>query len=107
MWRVAAVLLILLGLGWLASRIPAAPRTPPPTTVWRRTCDGWQRADWLNGEVSRRPPAFHPALLALVLVLFAVAALLGLAPEDRPAERRRKSGNKSLALGDGAGSQRT
>ena len=80
MQRIVGVLLILWGLGWLASQIPATPdHPPPPASSWRRTCDGWERADWLSGDMSPRQPALHPVVVGLVLLLFALAGLIGLA----------------------------
>jgi hypothetical protein len=81
MQRTAGMLLILVGLGWLASEIPATPNAEQPrTTSWRRTNDGWERAAWLYGEVSRRPPDLHPLVVGAAQLLFALAALVGLSP---------------------------
>jgi hypothetical protein len=83
MQRIVAVLLVLWGLGWLASQIPAPPDPqPPPASSWRRTSDGWERAEWLSGNPLRRQPALHPAVVGLVLLLFASAALIGLSPDE-------------------------
>ena len=82
MRRIVGVLLILWGLGWLASQIPATPDRQPPPSSWRRTCDGWERADWLSGDLSPRSPALHPVVVGLVLLLFASAGLVGFAPDE-------------------------
>jgi hypothetical protein len=83
MQRIVAVLLVLWGVGWVASQIPAAPEVQQPRTVaWRRTCDGWERAEQLFGDLSRPQPVLHPAVAGLVLLLFALAALSGLAPDE-------------------------
>jgi len=83
MQQIVGVILILFGLGWLASQIPAAPvkQPSPHETTWRRTCEGWERADWLRGDLSREQPALHPAILGLALIFFALAALLGLSSD--------------------------
>lgn len=84
MQRIVGVVLILVGLGWLASEMPTAPakQSPPEPIAWRRTCEGWQRADWLRTDLSREPPVLHPAVLGLTLLSFALAALMGLSPEE-------------------------
>lgn len=83
MQRVIGVVLMLVGLGWLASEIPTAPakQAAPEPIAWRRTCEGWQRADWLRTDLSREPPVLHPAVLGLTLLSFALAALMGLSSE--------------------------
>jgi hypothetical protein len=90
MQQIVGAILILFGLGWLASQLPTTPVEPPLSheTTWRRTCDGWERADWLRGDLLREQPALHPAILGLALMLFALAALVGL-PSD--AERKEQS----------------
>jgi hypothetical protein len=92
MQRVLGAILILLGLCWLASQFPVTPEAPQPhPTQWRRTCDGWQRANWLSADVSRRPPALHPALVGLALLLFTLAALTGLSTDAGQEGRDRVS----------------
>jgi hypothetical protein len=88
MQQIIGVVLLLLGLGWLASQMPAAPAQPtsPHDTTWRRTCDGWERADWLRGDLSREQPALHPAILGLALMFFTLAALIGLSAEAEQKE---------------------
>jgi hypothetical protein len=84
MQRIVGALLVLWGLGWLASEIPVAPdHEQPPMSSWRRTGDGWERAEWLYGNVSRQPPALHPAVVGLALLLFVLAASLGLSPNEQ------------------------
>jgi hypothetical protein len=105
MQRVVGMLLVLFGLCWLVSQLPATPQArPSPASSWRRTCDGWQRADWLDGDAMRRPPVLHPAALGLILLLFAVAGLLAFSsdapktpanqssPVNRHAEKRGRLG---------------
>ena len=87
MQRIVAVFLLLLRLGWLASQLPATPEMRQPRTLsWRRTSDGWEHADWLNGGMSRQRPALHPVMVALLLLLFALFALVGFSPETRQDE---------------------
>jgi hypothetical protein len=96
MQRIVGALLVLWGLGWLASEIPIAPdHEQPRTTSWRRTSDGWERAEWLYGNGSRQPPALHPAIVGLALLLFALAALLGLAPDEQLASGEYTGGKDS------------
>ena len=101
MQRIVGVLLVLLAVGWLASQMPAPPDTKQPRTVsWRRTSDGWERAHWLYGDRSHRPPVLHPALVGMVLLLFASSALIGLGPDAGRKGRRRAalSAAKPVAL---------
>lgn len=83
MQQIVGLVLILFGLGWLACEMPTAPakQLSPVEVTWRRTCEGWERANWLRDDLSREPPALHPAILALVLLLFALAALMGLSSD--------------------------
>jgi hypothetical protein len=95
-WLVG-VLLILLGPACPAAGLPAATEARPPlATSWRRTCDGWERADWFVVDAMRQPPALHPAVVSLLLFLFALAALLGLSP-DAPVTRGADSSSEHLA----------
>lgn len=91
MQQIVGVILILFGLGWLASEMPIAPAEQPPTheTTWRRTCEGWERADWLRSDLSREQPALHPAILGLGLMFFTLASLIGLS-SDVEQERPRR-----------------
>lgn len=91
MQQIVGMVLILLGLGWLASEMPIAPAEQPlpRETIWRRTCEGWERADWLRGDLSREQPALHPAILGLGLMFFALAALVGLSSDAEWESQRR------------------
>jgi len=59
------------------SRQVSADSTWPP---WRRTADGWQRADWLepspsDGAQTRvRQPSLHPLAIALAEIAAVLAA---------------------------------
>ena len=83
MQRIIGLILILWGLGWFISEIPSMPESPPPaeSIAWRRTCNGWQRARWLAGELPPARPALHPALFGAGMLMFSLAGLLGLTPE--------------------------
>jgi hypothetical protein len=95
MQRIVGMLVVLWGLGWLVSQIPAASESQQERAIpWRRTCDGWEPAERLRSDVLRPQPAFHPAVAGLVLMLFALAALIGLSPEDAVAEKNADSGTQ-------------
>ena len=88
MQRIAGVLLILWGLGWLASEMPSMhDRAPPSAAAWRRTSVGWERVDRLEGIEPPRPPVVHPAVFALGMLLFALSGLIGLTPDQHVAHR--------------------
>lgn len=83
-----AILLVLGTVGWLASQIPAMPDDrQPPTPIWRRTSDGWERAERIWASMTVSPPVLHPAIVGLAQLCFALAALIGLGREDRKALR--------------------
>lgn len=84
MQRIVGMILILWGLGWLVSEMPATPEDPTvvEASAWRRTCEGWERARWFAGDLSRPRPALHPAVFGVGLLMFSLAGLIGLAPED-------------------------
>lgn len=75
---IAGLLLILLGLGWLACELPLGDdaREPGPKTAWRRTVDGWEQTTWWATEQPLRRPAIHPTIVALLQMFLALAALL-------------------------------
>ncbi len=86
MQRIIGIVLVLSALGWLAGQLPGASPSAPTSasaSVWRRTCDGWERSDWLANDLLRQPPAVHPAVFGLGLAFFAVAGLIGLTPEPK------------------------
>ncbi len=78
------ILLILVGLGWLAAEVPLpGPRTlsaPGPNdsllSDWRRTDAGWERSAVWATEPKGCRPAVHPVVLGLLQLLLASAALI-------------------------------
>ena len=72
------LLLILAGLGYLASELSLGNDSPQPepTTQWRRTVDGWEKPDWLTSDPPIRRPALHPTVVGLLQIFLALGALL-------------------------------
>lgn len=68
-WLVAA----LIALGWIASNVDADRLSPGPPLApiapWRRTCDGWQRADWLAMPPPEQRLFLHPGWVAIAQIL--------------------------------------
>jgi hypothetical protein len=97
MHRILAVLLVALTLSWPAGPASAGPdRTSPPAAPWRHTSDGWERAEWLVGHTDVGQPVLHPAVVGTLLLLLALAALIGLSPE----EGTRNETPKTIDRGD-------
>ncbi len=85
--RAAILLLLVAGVVWRAATLethrhkrPAVPLISP----WRRTLDGWERADiWFrspstpNGEICLGEGLPHPATVALAELIAASLFLLG------------------------------
>jgi len=75
------LLLVLLGIGWLAGEVElaaAAPSAGRVDTDWRRTRNGWERqSSWIEDTPPRRP-ALHPAMVGTFQLLASVAALIAL-----------------------------
>jgi hypothetical protein len=91
---ILAVTLLFAGAGWAASVTlqPAATTSVAASDDgWRRTADGWERAEQFLPTQTAAPcdyPArrFHPALLASLQILLGAGALL-LANRNSAAER--------------------
>lgn len=102
---IGPLVLILFGLGWLASEVPL-PRTQPRaavTTGWRRTRDGWEHSSCWTRDGKTRQPALHPNVVGLLEMFLAVAGLLALSKDDpsarRPAHRKRSAGRRRSSTG--------
>jgi hypothetical protein len=92
------LLLFLGGLIWCAARIDVSESSFAPQRIvespWRRTTDGWQRADrWPGATTSTesmglllsdftlgRASLPHPAIVALLLLLPSLLFLLAFSP---------------------------
>ena len=77
---ILAVTSLFAGAGWAAAGLPALP-AETTDDGWRRTADGWERADQFLRSQAAAPcdyPArrFHPALLASLQILLGAGALL-------------------------------
>lgn len=75
---VAAVLLVLLGLGFVAAVLPRSGpegRAPDP---WRRTAAGWERWSQWPTAPPPAPPPLHPAVVAALQLGISLLALAGL-----------------------------
>jgi hypothetical protein len=84
MARVIGAFLLLMGLVWLAGELPIKTNSEkPPTVSWRRTCEGWERTDRLDGNVvPEQLSVLHPAVVGTVLLFLALTAAVALSPDD-------------------------
>ncbi len=66
---------MLLLAGWVAAELPPVVPTAQlsPPDLWRRTRDGWERAEWLIPKAKPTPYWLHPALLATFEVAVSIA----------------------------------
>ncbi|MBN2474215.1 MAG: hypothetical protein JXB62_06390 [Pirellulales bacterium] len=104
MRRIGWLLLLLLGLGYLASEIPsvATPSGHADQLDWRRTRDGWQRRVWAERPVAEDQPILHPAVVGLLELFLALAALIAFATDHSGREpngatsARRQAKRKSI-----------
>ena len=69
-WILAVILLV----GWIATDLPPliSPAESTNLDLWRRTRDGWERADWLVPEPTPPPLWLHPAALAGLQIVVSV-----------------------------------
>ena len=99
---VAFAWFLAVGLGSHAGEATAQPTPPQATVQWRRTVNGWERADlWQVGSLSPRasqvgestatapspPPEVHPIFVAAFLL--AAAALMAVGTNDSAAGPRK------------------
>jgi len=85
------LLLVLMGLCWLASEISLEGAQTLPSQ-WRRTVDGWElKSSWARDPPDARPTTVHPAVIGVLQILLAVAALIAFSGESgkRPSHARR------------------
>ncbi len=73
MQKIGWIMAILCGLSWWASEMPLpGDASPPPAqteNVWRRTVNGWEKtSEWILPP-DKSPPAFHPGILGLLMIL--------------------------------------
>ena len=86
---VAGLLLILLGLCWLAAAVPVAESEAdrsgqPKDDGWRRTTDGWEhRSSWTSHHRAD-PPGLHPTVVGLLELQLSLAALIGFSRRPDP-----------------------
>ena len=92
MLRPILILLLLAMTTWLATSAVLPPHgggsEEETTAIWRRTDQGWQRADaWLksNDHLKREPvpPLYPVALLPLIVAVGIVSLILG-QPKNPP-----------------------
>jgi hypothetical protein len=83
--RVVWILAAVVGTVWVASELPA-PDSPAPAsceTRWRRTRDGWERAEQLLPPIPPpRSPGVHPLVLAAAEILGSVFVLAASRPRQ-------------------------
>ncbi len=85
------LLLVLMGLCWLASEVSLQTTETLPAQ-WRRTVDGWElKSSWARDPSGARPATVHPAVIATLQILLAVAALIAFSNErgKRPSHARK------------------
>jgi hypothetical protein len=74
--HICVILLLLVGLGWVAAEIPLHDSDPSAALpTWRRTVDGWERPHWLSHESPCVRP-MHPAAVGTTELMLALGALI-------------------------------
>ena len=94
MKRIAIALLVLIAMGWTtgsisASRLARADGLTP--WDWRRTCQGWQQAEWLMPPAAQRRPPLHPAVVAMLELLLSIGGLAAFPVRDTARGSRKKA----------------
>ena len=75
---ILALVIFLVGLGWIAVEYEP-PLSGEPAVVespWRRTANGWERVERWGQTSAPTPPALHPLLVAVFQTALSVAALV-------------------------------
>ena len=95
---IAVILLILLGLCWLAVAMPVTGTGPDRADRikddgWRRTTDGWERRSSWKPPYRASSPGLHPAVVGLLELQLSLAALIAFSPKPS------KSSGRCLAAG--------
>jgi hypothetical protein len=86
--QIVCLIAVLGTLGWLACVLPGPPPMPSqdrdPLGVWRRTAAGWENSNAWTAPDPSHPPAMHPLLAALFLIVGTVGGtqLVKAAPPD-------------------------
>ena len=86
---IAGLLLILLGLCWLAAAVPVAEIEPdrsdrPKDDGWRQTTDGWQHRSSWTPHHRADSPGLHPTVVGLLELQLSLAALIGFSMRPYP-----------------------
>ena len=94
------LLLILVGLGWLASEVPLAETRPerPLKADWRRTAQGWERPSTWPAQTKIRRPAVHPVVVGLLQLFLALAVLIAF---SKDADAARRTADRHASVGSG------
>lgn len=86
------VMVVLLAASWVAAELPPMVASKPVVdqNLWRRTSNGWERADWLLPEPATPPLWLHPGSLVVLQVSVSVIGLrlAGQTQGGRPLQRR-------------------
>ena len=76
--KIGWLLAILCAACWWASevRLPGEVQNVPAQdeSVWRRTVDGWEKANDWTFAIDNSPPALHPSVLGLLMVTLSLSA---------------------------------
>ncbi len=64
-------------------RVDGPSTAVPADDLWRRTCDGWEKATWLEPDPGPLNHALHPSVVAAMMTLLSVTALVAF-PHGRP-----------------------
>jgi hypothetical protein len=90
MRRIGWLLLVLVGLMWVASRLPSERNSPAedPAAAWRRTSHGWEQLDVQSAAERSTSPTLHPAIVGCLQVLLTLMALVAFSAADSGRAKR-------------------